>query len=124
MLFPLGETAQPPPKLLPVPLIELPLGDVSQPPPKLLPVPYQVVAEAEPIVEPETNANDAIANNTFFMSFSILICCALLHGEMKTDQKSKLLISANKKIKNHSTERQHRHYLPQRPLPPHRISNK
>ena len=81
-LFPPGAIVQPAPKLLPVPKIELPLGDVVQPPPKLFPVPYQLVADAEPIVEPETITNDAIANNTFFMFFSILFCCALSHGEM------------------------------------------
>ena len=68
-----------------------PLGETAQPPPKLLPVPYQVVAETEPIVEPETNANDAIANNTFFMSFSILICCALLHGQNVDEPKIKII---------------------------------
>ena len=55
-----------------------PPGDMAQPPPKLLPVPYQEVAEAEPIVELEINANDAIANNAFFMFCSIICCWTLL----------------------------------------------
>ena len=59
------------------------INDVAQPPPKLLPVPHQVVAEAEPIVEPEIATNDATANNTFFMFFSILFCWALLPAHKK-----------------------------------------
>ena len=50
-----------------------PPGDITQPPPKLLPVPYQVVAEAEPIVE------------------KILIRAALSVTEGKRQEAAKLL---------------------------------